>query len=1002
MKKIILGIGIGLILMSVLTLFFPSGYAIAKSAEEYEAQYEKYFGKAYGKVSGGPHLLYSTSMYMIGDIAVGIFFLPGEQGNWTTQEINDTFSSICNSLNKLVAIEPNAHLSFKFINEGTKPFMKGNSDSRLDEYEYYYINKLRDTYKTHWAYAIGVYKGKKSRPLAFPFGPFAYIDGKDLQGDHVVLHETMHIFGAIDQYGDKATLFAYPENLAGYLYVSNSNSESNSGKGYFNGAGEGQEDLMIRGATIGVYTRGQIGWRDSDGDGTLDPQDTFSDITSLTRSTTYPYAYTGKAIDKPLRYCDPSYTYGYYLRGGDVSINSIKSVEYRVNGGAWCAASPVDGSFDSGEEQFLFMLPFLSEGNYKVEVRAANSVGNVEVSYAKDEFSIPKNAITNTTPFAAFSVVSPKGSIDTNFVFDASLSSDIEDDISKLQVRWDFNNDGVWDTAFSNNNITSFRYSSAGTKTVKLQVKDTSGLTGMVTKQIEVAGSNISPKAFFTVTPENQHGAYETFPVKLDATGSWDAEDDKGELLVRWDFDNDGVWDEGYSHTLITEHTYKITGNISKHFRVVLDVSDKKGCHNYATRDVWCNTYNHPPYPKIQKDSETVFTILGNDPDKNTTWDGLLEYRWDFNNDGTWDKAFFEGSNKLSIKPEYYGYTIMGEVRDRFGAIGKVAFYTKPLTPIVIDEGSSTLKGNSLYAVWQDVYREPILNVEEYNWGIDEYQWKVTQDSPKGSIITEGGIKIKGVRYAGGFQKEIFANGLNLICGKEYYVGLRIKNTLGVLGDYGYSDGITFIDTTPPVITHTPITMVSGNKDVEISAMVIDSGSGVDYVSIYWSLGWGPGLNYNWKSLKVTKQENVIYKATLSGTEVKDHNFSYFITGRDKAGNPCNPQVYNVTVDAVVPTVTHTPITSAPKNKDIVFTAIVTDLGSGVDSVTLYWRKRVFKLFGWTWSELRQEQMINQGSNVYKTTLLGSQVEDRNIKYYISAKDRTGNITNTQEYEINR
>jgi hypothetical protein len=48
----------------------------------------------------------------------------------------------------------------------------------------------------------------------------------------------------------------------------------------------------------------------------------------------------------------------------------------------------------------------------------------------------------------------------TVFSFDASSVSDVEDDTALLQVRWDFENDGVWDTDWSQekNGNTSILY----------------------------------------------------------------------------------------------------------------------------------------------------------------------------------------------------------------------------------------------------------------------------------------------------------------------------------------------------------------------------------------------------------------------------------------------------------------------------------------------------------------------------------------------------------------
>jgi fibronectin type 3 domain-containing protein len=69
--------------------------------------------------------------------------------------------------------------------------------------------------------------------------------------------------------------------------------------------------------------------------------------------------------------------------GPDISINTIQTVEYRVDGGAWSTATAVDGTFDEGEEAFTFDVGPLSNGPHTIEVQSENvapntSVGNTE------------------------------------------------------------------------------------------------------------------------------------------------------------------------------------------------------------------------------------------------------------------------------------------------------------------------------------------------------------------------------------------------------------------------------------------------------------------------------------------------------------------------------------------------------------------------------------------------------------------------------------------------
>ena len=94
-------------------------------------------------------------------------------------------------------------------------------------------------------------------------------------------------------------------------------------------------------------------------------------------------------------------------------------------------------------------------------------------------------AQANTTPNASFTVSPTSGTVNTVFNFNASGSTDNEDLTSALQVRWDWNNDGTYDTNYSTTKTITHQYNTLGTHTVKLEVQDSGGLINTTTKTIE-------------------------------------------------------------------------------------------------------------------------------------------------------------------------------------------------------------------------------------------------------------------------------------------------------------------------------------------------------------------------------------------------------------------------------------------------------------------------------------------------------------------------------------
>lgn len=111
---------------------------------------------------------------------------------------------------------------------------------------------------------------------------------------------------------------------------------------------------------------------------------------------------------------------------------------------------------------------------------------------------------TNTPPLPAFTW-SPSQP-DTLFptLFDGSATTDSKDPRSELLFRWDWNSDGQFDSEFSPSPTNVHRFSVAGEHRVTLEVKDTQGMSAMLTLPIQAvlasdAGSTAVTNAPFTL-----------------------------------------------------------------------------------------------------------------------------------------------------------------------------------------------------------------------------------------------------------------------------------------------------------------------------------------------------------------------------------------------------------------------------------------------------------------------------------------------------------------------
>lgn len=135
----------------------------------------------------------------------------------------------------------------------------------------------------------------------------------------------------------------------------------------------------------------------------------------------------------------------------------------------------------------------------------------------------------NTNPTASFSVTPSRGDRSTTFNVDASSSSDLEDPSSQLQVRWDWEDDGIFDTSFSTVKTASHRYTTIKQKSeqkrIKLEVRDTTGAIETTTQAVTVENR---PPSRPTVLKPADKAANQLLKVNL----SWTADDPDGEELT--------------------------------------------------------------------------------------------------------------------------------------------------------------------------------------------------------------------------------------------------------------------------------------------------------------------------------------------------------------------------------------------------------------------------------------------------------------------------------------
>jgi len=128
----------------------------------------------------------------------------------------------------------------------------------------------------------------------------------------------------------------------------------------------------------------------------------------------------------------------------------------------------------------------------------------------------------DTPPVAEFTFSPSIAYLGAELTIDASNSSDEFDSIDALRVRWDWEDDGAWDTPWLREKIVRDRYLywEIGNYTIRLEVKDTNGFTNQTTKQIEVLLDNESP--ILAINQKN-----DSIITNRNATFSWQSWDNE-------------------------------------------------------------------------------------------------------------------------------------------------------------------------------------------------------------------------------------------------------------------------------------------------------------------------------------------------------------------------------------------------------------------------------------------------------------------------------------------
>lgn len=334
-----------------------------------------------------------------------------------------------------------------------------------------------------------------------------------------------------------------------------------------------------------------------------------------------------------------------------------------------------DGVFDTIFQQTpVATYIYAQAGTFSPALEVKDEFGTTLtiIGYHTGNKDIGKISIgKNRMPEAAIIVFPKTGEAGiTIFSLDSSLSSD-ESGRSDFEVRFDFENDGRFDTDFSNNPKLTHVYKNGGKKEILVQIRSASGKTDSAIAAVEIFEKNSLPVADLYITNNSQTGDYLSGTIGTEFTfsaqGSADAEDSGNLLEARFDFNGDGIFDTVFSNTKIAKHKYLEIGNYS----VNVEVKDTLGARSQSSKTITVVNNEAPrgtiKISPLSGPPATKFDFNISNLIDSQNLSGYIQSRIDYDGDGSFDTDFSYRTFYSYAYNRTGTFTPLVQIKDRFG-----------------------------------------------------------------------------------------------------------------------------------------------------------------------------------------------------------------------------------------------------------------------------------------------------------------------------------------------
>lgn len=382
------------------------------------------------------------------------------------------------------------------------------------------------------------------------------------------------------------------------------------------------------------------------------------------------------------------------MTGNSVSFNAANSHDSRGSSRNLQFRWDFEGKYDwtrwSATPRTTYT--FGNEGNYSSRLQVKDSDGLVDETALKISVATKRNT---SAPLAKISVDSTTGDTSTNFHFMVEVFSNIHTPTNQLEVRWDWNHDGVWDTKFSRARDFFHTFEESGWQEAWLEVRDTDG-SSSIEKGFYVVGKendsmrNKEVGLILVDQATSPRASFQTWPVEISPQTNvhFDAGDSIRATEFRWDFDGDGRFDNSWNFA--NKKIQRVYNSVGV-FDAILEVRNSLGEIDRTSRTIAVTDSNNIlPTAKFALHNKTnpalgsytavlldeiQFSASGS---RDTDGSGAkLEVRWDFEGDGRFDTTFATTKTAIHRFTATGTFTPTLQVRDERGGLDSAEFKIK-------------------------------------------------------------------------------------------------------------------------------------------------------------------------------------------------------------------------------------------------------------------------------------------------------------------------------------